>query len=435
LVVRGPKKFEKDRIMKKLLLLIILFWGVGAYGIWYWTDPRSQRVSYRTVTIKRGDLGSTINTTGTIEPEEVVDVGAQVAGRIESFGADPTNSTKTVGYGSRVERGTVLARLDSALFQSRLDQERGRVDKALADIEQAQAKLRQADRELERCRKLKARETVVIAAQEYDAARANFESAKATLGVTQAALAVARADLEEATVNLGYTTIRSPIKGIILDRRINVGQIVVASLNTPSLFLIAKDLSRLEIWSSVNETDIGSIHVGQKVHFTVSSLPRDTFEGKVSQIRLNASMTQNVVTYTVVIAVDNSSGRLLPYLTARLQFELETRKGALLVPNAALRWQPNLQNIVAEGRDGYELTLHRRSAASPDGPIGLLWIRQGDLVKPIKARIGLSDGLVTEVSGDGLNEGTEIVVGANRIDSDPDALSILPHTWSEPSKK
>jgi HlyD family secretion protein len=339
----------------------------------------------------------------------------------------------------------VLARLDSALFRSRLDQERGRVIKAEADIEQAQAKLRQADRELERCRKLRTRETVVIAAQEYDVALANYESAKATVAVTQGALAVAKADLEEATVNLGYTTIRSPVKGIILDRRINIGQIVVASLNAPSLFLVAKDLSRLEIWSSVNENDIGSIHVGQKVHFTVSSLPRDTFEGKVAQIRLNASMSQNVVTYTVVIAVDNSGGRLLPYLTARLQFEVETRKGVLLVPNAALRWQPQVQNLVPEARDDPEVTLHRRTPAqgvsartagsSRDEPMGFLWVRQGDLVRPVKVRLGLSDGLVTEISGDGLVEGTEIVVGANRIDSEPDALSILPHTWSEPSRK
>jgi HlyD family secretion protein len=431
--------------MKKLLLLMVLLWGAGAYGIWYWTDQRTQRVSYRTVTIKRGDIGSTINTTGTIEPEEVVDVGAQVAGRIESFGSDAGDSTKTVSYGSRVEQGTVLARLDSALFQTRLDQARGRVAKAEADIEQAQAKLRQADRELERCRRLKSRGTVVIAAQDYDTALANYESAKATLAVNQGALAVASADLEEATVNLGYATIRSPVKGIILDRRINIGQIVVASLNAPSLFLIAKDLSRLEIWSSVNETDIGSIHVGQKVYFTVSSLPRDTFEGKVTQIRLNASMTQNVVTYTVVIAVDNSGGRLLPYLTARLQFDVETRKGVLLVPNAALRWQPQVQNIVPEARADYALALGRRApaqgesartaASAADEPMGLLWIRQGDLVRPVKIRVGLSDGLLTEISADGLVEGTEIVVGANRIDSDPDALSILPHTWSEPPKK
>ena len=206
----------------------------------------------------------------------------------------------------------MLAQLDDALFKARVDQARGRVAKAEADVEQAQAKLRQAERELERARKLKARGTGIIAAQEYDERLADDESAKAALAVSQGALAVAKANLEEATVNLGYTTIRSPVKGVILDRRVNIGQTVVASLNAPSLFLIAKDLSRMEIWSSVNETDIGSIHVGQAVRFTVGSLPGETFEGKVSQIRLNASMTQNVVTYTVVVAVDNPAAGSCP---------------------------------------------------------------------------------------------------------------------------
>jgi HlyD family secretion protein len=429
--------------MKKFIVSMIVFWGVGGCGVWYWVEARTQRVSYRTVTIRQGDVGSTINTTGTIEPQDVVDVGAQVAGRIESFAADPLDPNKTVSYGSRVEPGTVLARIDGALFQARLDQARGRVTKAEADIEQAQAKLRQADRELDRCRKLMLRKT--IAAQEYDTTLANYESARATLAVNQGALAVARADLEEATVNLGYTTIRSPVKGIVLDRRINVGQVVVASLNAPSLFLIAKDLSRLEIWSSVNETDIGSIHEGQSVNFTVSALPRDTFEGKVSQIRLNASMTQNVVTYTVVVAVDNSAGRLLPYLTARLQFEVERRKGVLLVPNAALRWQPLVRDVVPGAREEYALAQRRPPPShgepaptanrSGDERNGLVWVRRGDFVMPIKARIGLSDGVVTEVSGEDVAAGVEIVVGANRIGSDSDALSILPHTWSEPPKK
>jgi HlyD family secretion protein len=431
--------------MRKLLLLLGLLWGGGAFGIWYWTDHHTQRVSFRTVTIQRGDLRSTINATGTIEPEEVVDVGAQVAGRIESFGIDPHEPTKPISYRSRVEQGTVLARLDSALFQARVDQARGRVAKAEADIEQARAKLRRAQRELERTKKIRARGTALVAEQEYEAAVANFESAKAALGVNESELIVARADLEEATVNLGYTTIRSPVKGIILDRRINIGQTVIASLNAPSLFLIAKDLSRLEIWSSVNETDIGSIHEGQKVRFTVGALPRETFEGNVSQIRLNASMTQNVVTYTVVVSVDNSNGRLLPYLTARLQFEVEVHKGVLLVPNAALRWQPRAQDVLPQARETLETVPPRR--APPQGETGrpdshaddhsggVLWIREGDFVRPIRVWVGLTDGAVTEVAGSGLTEGMTIVVGANRIDSDPDALSILPHTWSEPTKK
>src|SRR5262249_46306896 len=148
--------------MKKLLVLLSVLWGGGACGVWYLTDHGSRSVSYRTVAITRGDLRSTINATGTIEPEEVVDVGAQVIGRIESFGTDPCEPGKSVSYGSRVEQGTVLARLDSSLFQARVDQAKGGVAKAEADIEQAQAKLRQADRELERCRKLNARGSVVI---------------------------------------------------------------------------------------------------------------------------------------------------------------------------------------------------------------------------------------------------------------------------------
>jgi HlyD family secretion protein len=430
--------------MKKLLLSMGLLWGGGIFGVWYWADHHTQLVSYRTVLIKRGDLRSTINATGTVEPEEVVDVGAQVAGRIASFGTDPRDPGKLISYGSRVEEGTVLARLDSALFQARVDQARGRVAKAAADIEQVQAKFRQTDRELERCKKLKARPTAVIAQQEYDAALANEESAKAMLAVSESALVVAKADLEEAEVNLGYTTIRSPVKGIILDRRINIGQTVVASLNAPSLFLIAKDLGRLEIWSSVNETDIGSIHEGQRVRFTVGALPGERFEGKVSQIRLNASMTQNVVTYTVVISVDNSSGRLLPYLTARIEFEVQTRRGVLLVPNAALRWQPRVQNVIPVARATYTQMLHRRAlakgepglpGAASDEPRGLLWIRERDFVRPVEVRIGLSDGLFTEIAAEGLSEGTPVVVAASRIESQPDALSILPHTWSEPPKK
>jgi HlyD family secretion protein len=429
--------------MKKLLVLLGVLWGGGACGFWYWNERGGQRVSYRTVTITRGDLRFTINATGTLEPEEVVDVGAQVAGLIESFGSDPRDSTKTVTYGTRVEPGTVLARLDSALFQARVGQARGRVAKAKADIEQAEAKLRQAERALERATKLMARRTV--AQQEYDSDLADFESAKATLALNQSELLVAEADLQEATVNLGYTTIRSPVKGIVLDRRINIGQTVVASLNAPSLFLIAKDLSRLEIWSAVNETDIGSIHEGQDVRFTVGTLPQQEFQGKVSKIRLNASMSQNVVTYTVVVSVDNSSERLIPYLTARISFDVEKRENALLVPSAALRWQPRPEDVVSEERSS--VALAPSSERFPDADqskrahpprdheaAGVLWIQQGDYVKPVRVTIGLSDGLMTEVSSGGLREGDEIVVGASRVDSNPDALSILPHARTEPKK-
>jgi HlyD family secretion protein len=431
--------------MKKLLLAMALLWGGGACGFWFLTDPSHQRTNYRSVRIQRGDLRTTINATGTIEPEEVVDVGAQVAGKIESFGADPQSPGKPVGYGSKVERGTELARLDSALFKARVDQARGSVAKAEADIQQAEAKLRQTEREFERSKKLQSRGNGLIAVQDYDIALANHEAARAGLAVSRSALVSAQADLEEAMVNLGYTTIRSPVKGVILDRRINIGQTVVASLNAPSLFLIAKDLSRMEIWSSVNETDIGSIHEGQPVRFTVGAFPDESFQGRVSQIRLNASMSQNVVTYTVVVAVDNSRGKLLPYLTARLQFEVESRQGVLLVPNAAFRWRPRVENVVPEARGEFTTMLRQRggpgdsgAAAGAAGEIkteGVLWVRQGDLVRPVKVRTGLSDGVTTEIRGGVLDEGAEVVVGASRVENDLDAISILPHTWTSAAKK
>ena len=158
--------------MKKLLVFLGLLWGGGAAGMWYWTDHRTQHVSYRSVVIRRGDLRSTINATGTIEPEEVVDVGAQVAGRIDSFGSDPHDRSKSVTYGTRVEQGTVLARLATALYQARVDQAKGHVAKAKADIEQAQAKLRQAQRELDRTTKLRSRGTGIVSEQECDVALA-----------------------------------------------------------------------------------------------------------------------------------------------------------------------------------------------------------------------------------------------------------------------
>ena len=416
--------------MKKLLALTALLWAAGAAGYYYWNDARGQRVKYRTVVARKGDLRAAVHATGTIEPEEVVDVGAQVAGEILSFGEDPARRDKTISFGTPVEKGTVLARLDDALFRARVDQARAKLRQAESDVEQCRAKSRQAEREFDRSQKLRAKGTGMIAAQEADAAQAGYEIAKAALGVAEANAAVAQANLDEANTNLGYTTIRSPVKGVILDRRVNIGQTVVASLNAPSLFLIAKDLARLEIWASVNETDVGSIHPGQAVRFSVGAFPGETFEGKVAQTRLNASMVQNVVTYTVAVSVDNASRKLLPYLTARVDFEVETRRDVLLVPRAALRWQPKPEHVSPEARAAYAGALVAKAkgdAASKDGE-ATLWVVVGDFVRPLKVKAGLSDGVRTEVRADGLEEGREFVIGVERRDDD--IASFLPHTRS-----
>ena len=419
--------------MKKLIAIMVVLWTGGAIGYWYWSDSHANRVKYRTVAVRRGDLTHAITATGTIEPEEVVDVGAQVAGEIVSFGDDSKGGGKAISYGSQVEKGTVLARLDDRLFRARLDQMKANVTKALADVQQAQARVRQSDRNVERNKKLLSRGPGFVAPQDVDNGLSASEADRAGLALAESGVAVARANLEEAEANLGYTTIRSPVKGVILDRRVNIGQTVVASLNAPSLFLIAKDLSRMEIWASVNETDIGAIHPGQVVKFTVGPFPGETFHGKVSQIRLNASMVQNVVTYTVVVSVDNAGGRLMPYLTARLDFEVEGRRGVLLVPKAALRWQPKPQNVAPEARDEYTRLLAERgrSPGEPAKPSasneGVLWEVQGEFVWPVKVRVGLSDGIHAQVEGPGLNDGTKVVIGVERREEADDA-AFLPHT-------
>ncbi len=432
--------------MKRLLLVMTVLWGGGAFGYWYYNDARSQRVSFRTVKVVRGDLLATINATGTLEPEEVVDVGAQIAGEIQSFGPDPRDPSRPISYGSPVDQGTVLARIADALFKARVDQMDANLQHAEAEVLQAQARLRQTNRELDRSKKLMGKGQV--SATDHDTATANHETAIASLELSQSAVKLARANLDEAKVNLAYTTIKSPVKGVILDRRVNIGQTVVASLNAPSLFLIAKDLSRMEIWASVNETDIGAIHEGQGVAFTVASSPNETFHGRVKQVRLNASMTQSVVTYTVVVEVDNSGGKLLPYLTARLEFEVERRTQALLVPNAALRWKPKLALVAPGYREEYSRPRRATDASNRQGSRAgsgqpdheaVLWVRAGEFVRPVEARVGLSDGVRTEVAAGGdLIEGTNVVVGVTQggeDESDATASPFLPKLKNEKAKK
>lgn len=207
-----------------------------------------------------------------------------------------------------------------------------------------------------------------------------------------------------------------------MDRRVNIGQTVVASLNAPSLFLIAKDLKRMQVWASVNEADIGNIHPGQPVRFTVDAYPGRTFRGAVDKVRLNATMTQNVVTYTVEINTDNSDGKLLPYLTANVAFEVTKQEDVLLVPNAALRWLPMPQQVVPDARQEFASASRRKPVATQPAAVGAapsaagrtqgqVWIQDGGFVRPVVVKVGLSDGSMTEVQGDHLSEGTEVVVG------------------------
>ncbi|HUI44387.1 MAG TPA: efflux RND transporter periplasmic adaptor subunit [Nitrospirota bacterium] len=372
---------------------------------------------------------ATISATGTVEPVQVVDVGAQVGGIIVSFGID--KSGKTVDYGSVVDRDTVLAKIDDSLYAAALETAKAQLQQAEANkisaeanVLQMKAKLLEAQNDWNRAQKLGPSDALAQTAYDqyqatYEVAKANLAAAEAAVDQTKAAVAQAQANLTSAKTNLDYCTIKSPVKGVIIDRRVNIGQTVVSSLSAPSLFLIATDPKRIQVWVSVNEADIGSISKDQPVTFTVDAYPDQIFEGRVGKIRLNATMTQNVVTYTVEVNTRNDDGKLLPYLTANAQFKIGHLQDVLLVPNAALRWSPRPAQIAPElpqASHPHGGSLNRKSDGG-SGTVGapqthgIIWVEQGKFVRPVDVNVGLSDGMVTEVESNDLIEGTRVVVG------------------------
>ena len=346
-------------------------------------------VEYRTAEVERRDMLLTIDATGTVEPEDLVNVGARVSGEIVSFGKD--NKGKEVDYGSEISEGAVIALIDDEIQKS--------------NLLQAEANLRQAERNWKRAKALGVSEALSQAS--YDSYLSAWEQATAEIGVAQAQILSADAEVMscEADVklerrNLSYCVIKAPVDGVVIDRIVSVGQTVVSSMNASSLFLIAKDLKKMEVWASVNEADIGSIFAGQDVEFTVDAFPGEKFFGKVNKIRLNATMSQNVVTYIVEVSTDNSNGRLLPYLTANLSFIVKRSKGVLAVPNAALRWKP-ADSMLADGCP----------SEAPEGK-RFVWVEAPDnKVRPVAVSIGVNDGAYSEVESPDIKEGMKVVTG------------------------
>ena len=417
----------------QIIVVVIVIALIGGGSVWFLKHKAESVASFSTAPVKRGALVATISATGTVEPEEVVDVGAQVAGLIKSFGKDKNG--KLIDYGSEVEAGMVLARIDDSMYvatvaetAAQVQQAHAQVATSEANLNQFKAKLDQAQRDWDRAQKIGPSDAMAVSVYDgykaaYDGARANVVAAAAAIVQAQAAVAQAEAVASRAKLNLEYCVITSPVDGVIIDRRVNIGQTVVASLNAPSLFLLAKDLKRMQLWVAVNEADIGSLKPGQMVTFTVDAYPGEVFKGTVGKVRLNATMTQNVVTYTVEVVTDNSSGKLLPYLTANAQFQIDQRDDVLMVPNASLRWQPQPAMIAADalakplgagrkspGAGGSRDETGKDNAKGPALTFGTVWIRDGKFVRPVRVRVGITDGAMTEVKSDKLIENTEVVV-------------------------
>ncbi len=401
-----------QRFLTKPVLAIAIIILVGGAGVGWWWMRSDHKLSFRTAVVKRGDVAATISSSGTIEPSETVDVGAQVAGRITSFGTDING--QTIDYNSVVEKGAMLAKIDDSVYAADLSVARAGELTAAANLEQMNAKLDQAEAEWKRAQELY--HNKLMSQVDYDTDKANYEVAKANVSVARSGIAQAQADLDKAQRNLDFCVISSPVRGVIIDRRVNIGQTVVSSLNAPSLFLIAQDLTKMQIWVSMNEADIARIKPGAPVTFTCDAFPGRQFEGTVGKVRLNATMTQNVVMYTVVVNTENPDNILLPYLTASVTFTVGKQSNVLLVPNAALRWSPSSPN---------EITANVRSQNSIDPPAGknpshakganggqgVIWLKDGEFVRPVEVKVGTSDGSNTAVTADDLKEGEEVVTG------------------------
>lgn len=418
--------------MKVLISLVAVALVAGVLAVQYWHPGLEKPPQFRTQPAKRADLLVSVTATGTVEPVEVVDVGAQIAGCIRSFGPDPDRPGKTIDYCSRVRQDAVLAQMDDLPHRAAVDKAQANVKLAEAELKRYLARRDQARRDLERAEQLKDS----FSQGEYENVQAEDVIAQAELTMGEAKLELAKIVAKEAEINLKYTTIRSPVDGMVIDRRVNVGQTVVAGLNAPSLFLLAKDLRCMQVWAAVNEADIGDIHIGQVVSFNVDAHHDRVFTGKVSQIRLNASLMQNVVTYGVVVDVDNMDGTLLPYMTAKLQFEVARRGQVILVPNQALRWRPAWDEVSPTARQGLtppepgkaiEETDEEMLTADDEPRLEVrdptVWMLAEDgFVRPVKVQVGLSDGMYTEVTGGALQPADEVVINVQR-EAKPDFVS------------
>ncbi|MCS5635691.1 MAG: efflux RND transporter periplasmic adaptor subunit [Myxococcota bacterium] len=332
----------------------------------------------------RGPIEATVSATGTLNPVYMVEVGTYASGRIESVEVD---------YNSPVTKGQLVAKIDPANALVRVQKARANVLSAQARLMGAQADLGLKGEQLQRQQALHAETTV--SRDRFESAETAHAQASAQVKIERAQLAEREAELEDANVNLAHTDIRSPVDGIVLSKNVNVGQTVAASFQTPTLFLIAQDLSQMQVNSDVSEADIGQVAPGQRARFSVDAFPERVFEGRVRQVRNAPVSVQNVVTYDVVVDFDNSELLLRPGMTATLTIIAATRDDVLKVPRRALRFRPRGE----------------RSAISK-GNLRRLWVeKEAGVAESLEVRVGLGDDEFVEVSGAGLEEGDAVIVG------------------------
>ncbi|MFZ3103711.1 MAG: efflux RND transporter periplasmic adaptor subunit [Smithella sp.] len=374
--------------MKKIIIILsIIAVVIIATGVFFYLRENGNNMAYKTEKVSRGGINALVTATGTVNAVTTVSVGTQVSGTINKLFVD---------YNSPVKKGQLLAQIDPSTFQSQVDQAMANLWTAKANVEKAAVATVDAQRTFQRNKELFAQN--FIARSDLDTAETSFKSAQAQQKVNQAQVQQAQAALKIAETNLQYTRIISPVDGTVISRSIDVGQTVAASFQTPTLFSIAQDLTKMQIDTNVDEADIGKVKSGQDVSFTVDAYPDTIFTGKVAVVR-NAPITvSNVVTYDVVINVNNAQLKLKPGMTANVSITIETHPDVLRIPNAALRFKP------AEVKRKSERTQDKQAMKGTK-----VWILENDKPKPVKVTIGLSDGNYTEISAGELKAGQEII--------------------------
>jgi HlyD family secretion protein len=382
--------------MKKLFTGILLLAALIGGGWYLLREPETEQVAtHSAAQLGRGDISDVVSATGTLNPIKTVLVGSQVSGTIQHLYAD---------FNDQVKQGQVIARIEPAIFVAKKAEAQANLENANAARDKAWIEVQEAKREYDRQADLYKKK--LVAENLLDTARFAYQAAKAEHQVKTASVAQSQAALEREQVNLDYTTIYAPIDGVVISRDVDVGQTVAASLQAPTLFTIANDLTRMQVEADVDEAYIGQVQKGQPVSFTVFAYPRRKFSGSVAQVRLQPTIEAGVVKYNCIIHVDNADLALKPGMTATVGIEVAHQENVLTAPNAALRFVPPLPqeelDRVREGiKPGY----------------GLLWQLDGDMFTPLTVNTGIIGEKVTEVSGEELVEGMTIAVPLKREDA------------------
>lgn len=382
-----------------------------ASGLGYWRYRQRHQppaVDYKTASAERRHIVARVTASGVLSALVTVQVGTQVSGRIQKLGAD---------FNSQVKKGDLVAKIDPQLFEASVQQARANHLSAQAGVASAQAAAFAADKQYARTKAL--HDQNLASQSDLDTSEASVATTHAAVDGAKASLAQSDASLHQAEVNLSYTSILSPIDGVVISRNVDVGQTVAASLSAPTLFTIAQDLTKMQVDTNVAEGDVGRLEVGMKTYFTVDSYPGQRFLGKIRQIRNAASTVQNVVTYDAVIDVDNTDLRLRPGMTANVTVVYAERANVLTVTNTSLRFRPPPQ--VSGGGASVDRPRGHARGQSEGGTSGpeahSIWVLRSGSAQSVAVHTGLTDGTVTEIVDGDVNEGDEVVVDATTPDS------------------